>query len=126
MPTFCSQCGTALKPDAQFCEECGAPVGSTTVKPSPGSARESKSRVWLWLVVGGGAILLIGEGLFFAFQGWIDPDKRANQLFVEASQLVQAAREAEQTSYIEAIKLYQAAQGNLDSVFPVNMLDVPQ
>jgi hypothetical protein len=25
MPAFCSQCGTALKPDAKFCEECGTP-----------------------------------------------------------------------------------------------------
>jgi zinc-ribbon domain len=64
MPSFCPQCGTALKPDAQFCEECGVPVGSTTSKPSPGFARESKNRVWLGFVVGGGAILLIGEVYF--------------------------------------------------------------
>src|SRR5574341_2123477 len=24
MPSFCAQCGTALEPDTQFCEECGA------------------------------------------------------------------------------------------------------
>jgi tetratricopeptide (TPR) repeat protein len=72
--------------------------------------------VWLGFVVGGGAILLIGGGLLFSLPSWFDPDKRANQLFVEASQLVHAGQEAEQTSYIEAFRLYQAAQGNLDKI----------
>jgi hypothetical protein len=82
MPSFCPQCGTTLQPDTKFCEECGASVGGITAKPVSCSTRGAGSRIWLWVVVGCGAVLLIAGGLIFALQEWGDPDKRANQLFV--------------------------------------------
>ena len=115
MPTFCSQCGTTLQPDAKFCEECGAVLTGATGKSASRPAKSSKHRLWLWLVVGGWVILPVMGGLVFALQHWFD-NKRANQLFVEASQLVHTAQEAEQTSYAEAFKLYQAALANLDKI----------
>ena len=110
MPSFCAQCGTVLKPDARFCEECGATLAGVgvAVKAAPGLTRGTNRRGWLWIMVGG-AILLVVGGIVTLLGDWLNPDARANKLFVEASQLVKSAQEAERTSYAEASKHYQAA-----------------
>jgi tetratricopeptide (TPR) repeat protein len=46
----------------------------------------------------------MGIGLCISCSG---PEKKASKLLTEASQLAQSAREAEQTSYSDALKLYQ-------------------
>jgi hypothetical protein len=48
MPTFCSQCGTALAPGAKFCEECGTPIDEkqgtkVSLQTSSGPLFESSS-----------------------------------------------------------------------------------
>ncbi len=68
------------------------------------------------MLVGGVTVLLIIGGTLFAFRDWLNPDAGANQLFVEASQLVKSAQEVEQTSYAEAFKLYQAALTKAETI----------
>jgi tetratricopeptide (TPR) repeat protein len=127
MSSFCAQCGTTLKPDARFCEECGAVRPNSTIQSAPSLVHNAKSRSWLWIAAGAAAVLLVTGGLFVTLRDWFNPDARANKLFVEASQLMRAAQEAEQTSYVEAFKDYQAALANLEKVttrYPSSQLAV--
>ena len=52
--------------------------------------------------------VIICLGLILIF-GCASPDEKANKLFVEATQLVKKAQEAEKTSYSDALKLYEKA-----------------
>jgi tetratricopeptide (TPR) repeat protein len=79
------------------------------------------------MMVGGVTVLLIVGGAIFVIRDWLNPDARANRLFVEASQLVKSAQEAEQTSYAEAFKLYQAALTKAETItakYPSSQLAV--
>jgi tetratricopeptide (TPR) repeat protein len=116
MPSFCAQCGAALATGARFCEECGTALGGGASRPTSAQTHSPKRTGRLWMMVGGMVVLLIVGGTLFAFRDWLNPDARANQLFVEASQLVKSAQEAEQTSYVEAFKLYQAALAKAETI----------
>ena len=48
--------------------------------------------------------------------GCSSPDEKANKLFVEASQLVKKAQEAEKTSYSDALKLYEKALEKIERI----------
>ncbi|MBI3797828.1 MAG: hypothetical protein HY268_12780 [Deltaproteobacteria bacterium] len=101
---------------ARFCEECGSALGGGASRPTSAPTHKPKRAGWLWMMVGGVVVLLIVGGTLFVFRDWLNPDARANQPFVEASQLVKSAQEAEQTSYAEAFRLYQAALAKADTI----------
>ena len=54
-------------------------------------------------------------GLILIF-GCSNPNEKANKLFVEASQLVKKAQEAEKTSYSDALKLYEKALEKIERI----------
>lgn len=116
MSSFCAQCGATLATGARFCEECGTALVGGASRPASVLTHRPKRTSWLWMMVGGVTVLLIVGGVIFVIRDWLNPDARANQLFVEASQLVKSAQEAEQTSYAEAFRLYQAALAKAETI----------
>jgi tetratricopeptide (TPR) repeat protein len=65
-----------------------------------------------------GLVVLLVVMFLVAFSS---PDEKANKLFVEAYQLINSAKEAEETSYPDALKLYKDALIKLESI----VLDYP-
>jgi len=59
--------------------------------------------------------VIICLGLILIF-GCASPDEKANKLFVEATQLVKKAQEAEKTSYSDALKLYEKALEKIERI----------
>jgi hypothetical protein len=56
--SHCTQCGAALRANAQFCTACGAPVAAApSARPQVGQA-PSSARGRLWLLIGAAALLL--------------------------------------------------------------------
>jgi len=63
--TACTNCGTPLAPDAQFCSKCGKPVGAAVAVPAQPVAQPQRSTWWIvpavivglvviaWLVLAG-------------------------------------------------------------------------
>ena len=75
MSSFCAQCGTTLKPDARFCEECGVQL-SEKVSTNVSSPKRTLLVIGLSLAVAVGAGItlsfvsgLSGNGLIAFFTG---------------------------------------------------------
>ncbi len=59
--------------------------------------------------------------------GCSTPDEKANKLFVEASELIKSAQEVEETSYVDAFKLYEKSLTKLERItskYPSSQLAV--
>ncbi len=67
MPTFCAHCGSSLKADLRFCDQCGTPVPAGPPAAAAAAAPSGRRMAW---PVGAGIFLLGGlllAGLVFQF-----------------------------------------------------------
>lgn len=77
MVKFCTSCGTANTPDAQFCVKCGSAMQAAepeivSAPPMRGdrdivSGSEKQGMNWLWIGLGLGSLLLLGLLYFWLF-----------------------------------------------------------
>jgi hypothetical protein len=146
-PTYCGQCGSPVQSGDRFCGSCGATVVPVTpedpqVIPEPVAAQATPTRsnrtflitgavgILLVLLVGGGAIALVGSGnnLF----GGSDPEPVPTQESVPPPETTQAPTEDSETTsdspsserdqYEEFAREYDEASRNEDWEATYSML----
>lgn len=105
---YCRQCGKEVRPDARFCDACGAPIGKAA--PSPAYASRISPKVWIAV----GSLVVICAVGTFGLARW--NEHKATRLFTEANQRVQKGQDAEETSYGEAFEHYKAALNNVETI----------
>ena len=113
-PRFCSECGAALEPDAQFCGACGAATGSPV---QPAASEDSAAPAALparqpsvkrngvgfpMIMIASGSALAIAA---VVFSGVLSPDKSSPQSPPEQTAVQQDQTSVQTSSTQSAVRL---------------------
>ncbi|MCA0209767.1 MAG: zinc-ribbon domain-containing protein [Proteobacteria bacterium] len=120
MANFCSECGSALSPEARFCASCGAavsgaesiadPVASPNITPAPSPAMDmdaggdAPAPRRTGLLLGGAALLAVAIG----GGAWLGLSSSADK-----ADTVETADAGEDRARAETATLYAVAEANL-------------